>query len=353
MGLGSALCNVGCSTGHKEAEEKTNFLVTSPLQMDTSIVKQYVCQIRAISHIEVRTLEKGYLQDIYVDEGQRVQKGQLLFRIMPKLYEAERQRAQAEARVAEIEVQNTKALSDKNVVSKNELAMAQAKYDKTKAELSLANVHLGFTEIRAPFNGIIDRFQTRLGSLLDEGQLLTTLSDKSQMWVYFNVPEAEYLNFRQHAKGDTVIPVSLIMANNEPFAYPGQVRALEADFDNETGNIAFRATFPNPEGLLRHGETGNILVRQPIRNAIIIPQKATMEVMDKKYIFLIDKNNVVHQTLVEIEAEMPDLYVIRSGIAAGDRLLLEGLRKVKDKDRISYTYQSPQSVIANLTLHSE
>lgn len=353
MGFCALLCHSSCKTKTEEKEEQTKFLVTSPLKMDTSTTQQYVCQIRSVSHIELRAQERGYLQNIYIDEGQHVRKGQLLFRIMPALYEAERQKAQAEARVAEIEVQNTQSLADKNVVSKNELAMARAKWDKAKAELSLANVHLGFTEIRAPFDGIIDRFQARLGSLVDEGDLLTTLSDNSQMWVYFNVPEAEYLNFRANAEKDTIIPVKLMMANNQMFEYPGAVKAIEADFDNETGNIAFRATFPNPKALLRHGETGNILVEQPYKNAIIIPQKATMEIMDKKFVFTVDKNSVVHLVPITIAAEMPDLYIIKSGVTEGDKILLEGLRKVQDKDKISYEYEEPKSVMSHLLLHSE
>jgi membrane fusion protein (multidrug efflux system) len=121
--------------------------------MDTTVTNEYVCQIRSIRNIELRAQEKGYLEEILVDEGQFVRKGQLLFRIMPKIYEAELQKAQAEVNATEIEVQNTQPLVEKNIVSKNELAMAQAKLGKAKAELQLAKVHLEFTQIRAPFDG--------------------------------------------------------------------------------------------------------------------------------------------------------------------------------------------------------
>src|SRR6185295_13704838 len=224
------------------------YSATSPLKKDTLITREYVCQIRSILHIELRALERGYLQEIFVDEGQFVKKGQLMFKIMPILYQAELQKAQAEANFAEIEYQNTKSLADGNVVSANELALAKAKFDKAKAELSLARVHLGFTQIKAPFDGIMDHFHVRLGSLVDEGDLLTTLSDNSQMWVYFNVPEAEYLNYKANQKSDSVMRVKLQMANHEIFDYSGVVKTIEADFNNETGNIAFRATFPNPHG---------------------------------------------------------------------------------------------------------
>ncbi len=348
-----ALISAGCHSEKEEKAAETKFQVTRPLRRDTSVTRTYVCQIRSINHIELRALEKGYLQNIYVDEGKYVKKGQLMFQIMPLLYRAELQKAEAEAKFAEIEYLNTKQLADSNVVSKNELALAKAKFDKAKAEMSLAQVRLGFTEIRAPFDGIMDRFQVRLGSLVDEGDLLTTLSDNSQMWVYFNVPEAEYLNYKANAKKDSVMRVSLLMANQEPFNYPGLVKTIEADFNNETGNIAFRATFPNPEGLLRHGETGNILVNVPLRNAIIIPQKATFEVLEKKYVFVIDKDDVAHQREITIAAEMPDLYVIKSGLNENDRILLEGLRKVKDNDKIAFEFHEPKNVIAHLRVYAE
>jgi len=354
MGLIALLCNASCKSKNDEKEEGVKFSVTSPLRKDTLVIRDYVCQIRAIQHIELRALEKGYLQYIFVDEGQFVKQGQRMFQIMPMLYQAEQQKAQAEANYAEIEYLNTKSLADSNVVSKNELSLAKAKYDKAKAELALAQVHLGFTDIKAPFDGIMDRFQVRLGSLLDEGDLLTTLSDNSKMWVYFNVPEAEYLTYKTHAKKDSLMKVSLLMANNQIFDFPGVVQAIEADFNNETGNIAFRATFPNPKGLLRHGETGDVQMTVPLINALIIPQKATFEILEKKYVFIVDKDKVVHQKEITIAAEMPDLYIIKEGLSENERIVLEGIRKVKDNDKLEeYEYQDPKVVIRHLKVYVE
>jgi membrane fusion protein (multidrug efflux system) len=352
MGFIAVLGHTSCTSKKEEKEPETKFLVTTPLKADTLITKEYVCQIRAMNHIEIRALERGYLQNIYVDEGQFVKKGQLLFRIMPKLYEAELQKAKAEAKVAEIELQNTKSLTDKNIVSANELAMAKAKFDKANGELSLAQVHLGFTEIRAPFDGIIDRFHARLGSLLSEGDLITNLSDNSNMWVYFNVPEAEYLNFSNKER-DSKPTVSLVMANNELFPRTGIVETIEADFDNETGTIPFRATFSNPDKLLRHGETGNIRMDQAIKNAMIIPQKATFEVLDKKYVFVVGNDHKVTTREIAVGAEMEDLFIVTSGLREDDKILLEGIRKVKDGDEISYTKEDPRKVISSLKVHAE
>ena len=351
--IGCALQLTSCGPKKEETKEETKFTVTSPLKTNTDITKEYVSQIRAIQHIEIRALEKGYLQKIYVDEGQFVKKGQVMFQIMPSIYNAEMQKAQAEADFAQIEYLNTKQLSEKNVVSPNELALAKAKLNKAKAELSLAQTHLQFTLIKAPFDGIMDHLQVRLGSLVNEGDLLTTLSDNSQMWVYFNVPEAEYLNYKMNVAQENMLKVNLMMPNNQLFKHDGVVKTIEADFDNETGNIAFRATFPNPERLLRHGETGNIEMKIPLKNAIIIPQKSTFEVLEKKFVFVVDKNNKVHTREITIASEMPDLYVVKSGLTESDKILLEGIRKVKDNDKIDFQYEDPKSVLPKLKVYVE
>ncbi len=349
----AAFSTISCTSNHHANEEETKFLVTSPLLKDTLITRNYVCQIRSKQHIELRALESGYLQNIYVDEGQFVKKGQLMFQIMPAVYEAELQKAQAEAKFAEIEYQNTKQLSDKKVVSPNELALAKAKFDKANAEYTLAKTRLQFTQIRAPFDGIMDHFQVRLGSLVNDGDLLTTLSDNSELWVYFNVPEAEYLNYKTQVTEENLQKVNLMMANNQRFNYSGVVKTIEADFNNETGNIAFRATFPNPKGLLRHGETGNIEMPIPLKNVLLIPQKATFEILEKRYVFVVDKDNVVHSREINIEAEMPDLYIVKNGINANERILLEGIRKVKDNDKITFTYEKPESILPKLKVYVE
>lgn len=349
-----ALVFAGCnSKKEEEKEEKTKFVVTTPIEKDTTITKDYVSQIHSIQHIEIRAQERGYLEKIYVDEGQMVKKGQLLFKIMPALYEAELKKSKAEVSFSSIEYQNAKKLADEKVVSPNELAMAKAKLEKANAEMALSKVHLQFTEIRAPFDGIIDKFHVRQGSLVDEGELLTELADNSSMWVYYNVPESEYLDYQEKAGKSGKMKVNLLMANNKKFQYPGVVETIEADFDNETGNIPFRATFPNPKRLLRHGETGSIQMPIDLKNAMLIPQKATFEVLDKKYVYVIDQNNAVKSREVVIAAEMPHLFVIKEGLSIHDKILLEGLRLVKENQKIDYEVVKPQSVMSNLELYAE
>ncbi|HYG04189.1 MAG TPA: efflux RND transporter periplasmic adaptor subunit [Chryseosolibacter sp.] len=348
------LLNASCQHDEHEKHEERRFIVTSPVVKDTSVYREYVCQIGSIQHIEVRALERGYLQHIYVDEGQLVKKGQLMFQIMPMIYEAEMQKAKAEVNFAEIEYTNTKSLADSNIVSPNELALANARLSKAKAELALAQAHLDFTQIRAPFDGIMDRFHVRLGSLVEEGELLTTLSDNSKMWVYFNVPESEYLDYITTIRSEKPQEVILQMANNEVFEQKGVVETIEADFNNETGNIAFRSVFSNPKRILRHGETGNILMPVMLKNALLIPQKATFEILDKKFVFVVDKDNVVKTREIRTGAEIPHLYVVTDGLQETDKILVEGLRKVKNNQKIQFDFHSLAMIMTDMTgLHAE
>lgn len=352
-GLMALVCLTSCTSKKEEKEEVEKFTVTNPVRIDTSFTKEYVSQIKSVRNIELRAQEKGFLQNIYVDEGQFVKKGQLLFKIMPNMYQAELLKAQSEQKSAEIELQNAKLLADKNIVSKNELSVAQAKLQSAKAEVSLAKLHLSFTEIRAPFDGTIDRIPLKLGSLIEEGELLTSLSDNSQMFAYFNVSEPEYISYETNIKDRADNKVNLVLANGDIFKEKGNVEVIESEFNNETGNIAFRARFPNSGKLLRNGETGQVQMNVPLKNAVVIPQKATYEIQDKKYVFVVGKDNKVSSREITITGEIPDLYVIKSGITENDKILLEGVQKVKENDKIKFDYESPKEVINHLRLKAE
>lgn len=343
----------GCHQAEAPEEAKLTLAVTQPLRKDTNIVKVYVSQIHAYRHIELRALERGYLQDIFVDEGQMVNKGQRMFKIMPNLYQVDLQKAKAEAEMVRIEYQNTKALADKSIVSPNELALAKARLDKAEAEVKLAQTHLNFTDINAPFSGVMDHFNVRNGSLVAEGDLLTTLSDISKMWVYFNVPESEYLDYKANKTSENPVKVKLKLANDQVFNQEGVIETIEADFDNTTGNIEFRAVFPNPDQILRHGQTGNVLIDIPYKNALLIPQNATFEILDKTYVYVVNKENKLEQRLITVAAELPHVFVVKNGLSANDKILLEGLRKVHSGQTIVASFKSPQQVLSQLELHAE
>ena len=343
---------------HSEGEPhhaEHKILVTSPVAKDVISTQNYVCQIHSRNHIEVRALEGGYLEKILVKEGQAVKKDDLLFKILPVLYQAKLDSDVAEAKLAEIELQNTEKLFEQKIVAQPEVALAKAKLAKMQAKVKLAEAELNFAEVKAPFDGIVDRQHQQLGSLIEEGQVLTTLSDNNVMWVYFNVPEAHYLEYKAaiDAKSEQDLNLDLMLANHNKFSETGQISAIEADFNNTNGNIAFRADFPNPDGLLRHGQTGTVLLHRTVKNALVIPQRAKFEILAKNYVYVVGEDNIVHQREIVIENEQDDIYLIREGLEAGDKLILEGLRQVRDGDKVEYEFVPPEEVLGNLKYHAE
>lgn len=348
-----ALSFVVSSLMHKKHNElEPEFFVAFPWRQNLEIKKEFVAQIKASQHIELRSLEKGYLQNIYVDEGQVVHKGQKMFQIMPLLLEAELKKATAEYQLTKIEYDNTLILKKRNIVSANELALTKAKLDKAHAEMELAQTHLEFSTIKAPFDGIMDRFHVRLGSLVNEGDLLTTLSDNSKMWLYFNVSEADYLDYMGEQKHENGAgsEVELKLANGKIFDQKGKIDTIEADFNNEVGNVAFRATFLNPHQILRHGETGTAILTKKYANALVIPQKATFEVLDKKFVYVVNEKNEVISKQIKIAGELPHLFIIESGVDENDKVLVEGIGKIHLGDIIKTQIQNRDEVLKSLAL---
>ena len=175
------------------------------------------------------------------------------------------------------------------------MQLFEAKLTRAKAKAELAKRDLNFTNVRAPFDGVLDRLHVQLGSLIKEGDLLTTLSDNSVMWVYFNVPENQYLEYMANPTQHEGDKIELLLANHTKFPQPGKHGAMEAKFNSETGNIAFRADFPNPGGLLRHGQTGTILIHRKVKNRLVIPRRATFEKKDRRFVYVVDRDEVAHR----------------------------------------------------------
>ncbi|MEO9935024.1 efflux RND transporter periplasmic adaptor subunit [Rhodopirellula bahusiensis] len=339
-----------------EHHPQHKIVVTSPVARDVMLTRQYVCQIHSRRHIEVCALEGGYLKEISVNEGQAVTKGQTMFQILPTLYEAKLDADMAEAKLAQVEFDNTQKLVKQNIVSTQELKLAEAKLAKAVANVELARAEMNFANIKAPFDGIVDRLHEQEGSLIEEGAMLTTLSDNSVMWVYFNVPEARYLEYQEAmnaGQSQDALNIQLRLANHKIFDQPGKIGAIEADFDNETGNIAFRADFPNPNGLLRHGQTGTVLINQVAKNAVVIPQRATFEILAKKYAFVIDAEDVVHQREIVIQNEKDDIFLISEGLQPGEKIVLEGILQVRDGQKVEYEFRDPETVLSHLKYHAE
>lgn len=344
-------------SGGESVHHAHKILVTSPVNKDVITTQPYVCQIHSCKHIEIRALEGGYLEEIRVNEGQAVKKGDLMFQILPTLYQARLDSEVAEAQRIQIELNNAVRLNEKGIVSPQEIAIKKAELAKASAKVMLARAELNFASVVAPFDGIVDRQRAQLGSLIAEGDVLTTFSDNSVMWVYFNVPEADYLEYKAEldkndGKADH-LQIDLKLANGDIFPQSGKIGAIEADFNNVTGNISFRADFANPSALLRNGQTGTILIRRKLPDAFIIPQRATFEILDKRYAYVVDKDNVAHQRDLSIASVQDDIFVIGKGLNKDDKIVLEGIRQVRDGDKVEYEFVPPEKALSDLKHHAE
>lgn len=344
----TAILLAACGPGKTKSNGEERFQVIHPLVADTIYKQEYVADIQVVQNVELRSRVKGFLDKIHVDEGSLVKEGQTLFSISNLEYKeallkakAQLKTAIAEAKMTELQLQNVKTLFDKNIVSKAELELAQAKLEARLAQVeearsneSAASLNLSFTDIKAPFSGVINRILNKTGSLIAEGTLLTTISDNKQVFAYFNVSEKEYLEIVKEKEVNHQKEVILILADNQPYPYRGRIETLESEIDKSTGNHAFRARFDNPEQLLKHGASGKIQVTKKLKNVLLIPQKSTFEIQEKIYVYVVDTDNRVSMKNVVPEFRLPHLYVIESGLKPSDRIIYEGIQQIKEGVKI-------------------
>lgn len=324
--------------------------VVEVIQKDTILQTDYVADIQAVQNVEIRARVQGFLEKILVDEGKEVKKGQPLFQINDLEYKTELAKAKAavsnamaEAKAAELELGRTKILVEKNVIAKTEYELAVSKVSAAKAKIdealsaqTSAETKLSYTFIRAPFDGIIDRIPLKMGSLIDPGALLTTISDVHNVFAYFNISENEYLQYRKAVskglKEDR--PVNLLLADGSQYGYTGKIETSDGEFNENTGAIAFRARFPNPNKLLKHGASGKARLTTSVENAIIIPQKSTFEIQDKTFVFIVDKDNIIQMRAFKPGRRVAQYYIVEAGLNPGENIVYEGVQNIRQGAKI-------------------
>jgi membrane fusion protein (multidrug efflux system) len=311
-------------------------------QRDTLIQTPYVADIQAVKNIEIRARVKGFLETIFVDEGKPIKKGQPLFKINDEEYKVNLSKARAAlsnayaaAKASEVELGRVKLLVDKHVIAASELDLAQAKIaaDKATIEEARATVqstenHLSYTMVRAPFDGLLDRIPLKAGSLIDEGTLLSTLSDISNMYAYFSIPENEYLRLEKSGdRGNS--DVQLVLADGSNYGYPGKIETVEGEIEQNTGSIDFRARFPNPKQLLRHGATGKLFISRKVDSILVVPQRSVFDIQDKSYVYVVGQNNVLQMRSIVPMTRLTGCYLVREGLEPNERILYEGAQNVR------------------------
>ncbi len=343
----------GCEKG-QGAEVRPEFPVGTPLMTSAFVDKEYVGKVEAVRYVELRSRHKGFIEQLGVDEGQAVKQGQLLFAISArelaqdvKKAKAAIDSAAAELKAAELELANSQVLAEKKIISQVEVEVTKAKVASLAAKLEEARAHegqaainLSFGQLRAPFDGVVNRIPRKAGAMIEAGELLTTLADTHDVFVYFRLSEQEYLATTQ-AQGTPPRSVSLKLANGMLYPEPGVIDAIESEFDDATGNLAFRARFTNANGVLKHGASGKVVVRTELGRAMVVPQAATFELQELLYVYTVDQENRAHATRIVPRARLDDVFVVESGLSEADRIVLEGVHKVKEGERVVLRTQAP------------
>lgn len=358
------------STASQDVAKPYGFISMAPRQ--AVLISEFPAIIQGQQNIEIRPRIDGYLQALYVDEGAVVKKGQLLFKISAPLYEqgvrtavANVKIAQADLNAAQMEVNKVQPLVDKNIISSYELQAAkftlqskQAALAQAQAALTNAKTNLSFATISSPVNGVIGVTPFNIGSLVGSTntQPLTTVSNIGNIYAYFSINEKSAFYFFTHAKGNnlqqqlaTFPPVTMVLPNGIPFNHKGQIQSIGGLVNVGTGSVSLRATFPNPEGLIRSGSSATIQIPTTMDNALLVPQSATYQIQGKIFVYVIGTDSLVHSTAIQVNSNTAGhSYVVEKGLKVGDKVVVEGIGNLRDGLSVQPKAMNADSVYTNL-----
>ena len=317
------------------------------------VQREYSSLIEGVVTVEVRPQVDGTLQEIAIDEGAFVKSGQLLFGIDDRVYREElksavaaRNVAKASLEVTEIEVERLKPLVKNKVVSQIQLKQAianhrsaKASLEKTEAAVQTARINLGYTRITAPVDGYIGDIPFRIGSLVSKNQpeQLTTLTDVHEIRAYFSMSEVDFVHFKQQYPGSSIEeklalmpPVTLLLADGSRYPLKGRLDAVSGQFDRTTASVMFRATFPNPDGVLRSGNTGKVSVPYRYENVVQVPQASTADLQDRIFVVKVGEGNAVSRAPITVIDRSNLNYIVSGGLEEGDMIVLSGFSRLPD-----------------------
>lgn len=355
MLLAAAIGLTACNQG--ESVARTEQVLTLPvLKIDTQSItthQNYAATLQGKVDVQIRPQVNGYLKKIFADEGAYVQAGQSLFQLEDMLYREQLHSKQANQQVAlaglakaQLELDLLIPLLEGGVVSamqmqtaKVNLAAAKAALLQSEAEVATARVHVDFALIKAPVSGYLGKIPYRIGNLVSTlaAEPLTQLSDIHQIYAYFSISELDFIQFQQSYAGKTleqklrnIPPVRLLLADGNYYKHNGKLDLALGQFDKQTGSITLRASFPNPDYLLRSGATGKVVLAKKYTHSIVIPQSATFEIQDKTFVYVLSDSSKAEKRAIEILGVSGADYLIKSGLKPAERMLLTGLAQLKD-----------------------
>jgi len=341
----------GCGQGpqndstEQPKDLETDFIVLNP---GSATVKQtYPGNIEGIVNVDIKAQVSGYLEKIFVKEGDYVQKGQLLFKIKSEVFQeqvsnsaAALQAAIAAEANARIEVEKIKSLVGGSVVSPIQLKTAEANMQAANAQVAQAKatfgaskINAGFALIKAPVSGYIGRIPNRIGNLISatDATPLTTLSDISIVYVYFSVSEAEFMHLNA-GSGDknTKMNIGLVTADGQQYPENGKLQIASGNVDRVTGTVSMKAVFNNPKRILRSGGSANVVIEESVSDILLVPKAAVKDIQDKFFVYRLSDRNKVRLIPIEIKAESGDDYMIRSGLQNGDQIAINRIDVLYD-----------------------
>jgi membrane fusion protein (multidrug efflux system) len=361
-------CHSSQAGGGYAAPPPPNLPVITITDRPFTTYREYTASLEGSNDIEIRPQVNGYIEKIFVDEGAFVKKGQPLFKINDQPYQealnnaiAALAVARANQSAAEIEVNKLEPLVQNNVISPIQLKTAKASYDASTAYVAQANatvgnakINIGYALIKAPVDGYIGRVHIKIGSLVGTTNQdpLTNISEVKDVRAYFSVSETAFLRFKDEYPGKTLEekiknlpPVELILSDNTVYALKGRVEIVAGQFTTGSGAIPFRASFPNPNGVLRSGNTGRVRISVTLPAGPVIPQEATYELQDKMFVFVLGDSNKVVNTSVQVAARAGNYYLVDNGIKAGDKIVFSGVDKLSDGAKIDPEPMSLDSLL--------
>lgn len=346
------LALAGCGNKTQIPQASNEYAVREIKTTECNLSTSYPATIKGIQDIEIRPKVSGFITKVHVDEGDFVRRGQVLFSIDRVQYEAAVKSAEAAVRVArttvstqKLTVKNKKMLHEKKIISdydmemaENQLASAEAQLASARAQLIDARNSLSFCSVTSPSDGVVGTIPYRVGSLVSSStaEALTTVSNISKMYVYFSMTEKQLLEYTKGTDGVkgalAAIPaVNLQLADGSTYDQTGKVTNVSGVIDITTGSVSMRATFDNPQKILRSGGSGSVVIPIHKDNAILVPQKATYEIQDKHFVYVVGKDNKVKNTEITVLPQNDGTnYVVTGGLKAGERIVVEGINTLSD-----------------------
>jgi len=358
--LMASTCLQSCGNAENKEQQQNETLQAEVLTLkpgDAVIEQTFPANLQGKDNIQLRPQISGYIERIYVDEGAFVKAGQLLFRINASVYREQKNTALASLAMArsqlasaQLELDKYKVLAENKVVADFQYQKARTNYDNAlaavqqqQALVASADVNLGFSEVKAPVSGYIGRIPNRLGALTGpaDAQPLTTLSQVSEIYAYFSLPENEILKINASRPGNTLIEklksfrdITLLLADGTPYTHRGKMDMMDGQFDATTGSVVLRASFPNPESLLRTGNTGRIVLKTTEQDVYKIPLLATYEVQDKLFVGLLNSADKMERVALKNYSKSGDFYIVKSGFRPGDRIVANELASIPENSII-------------------